>query len=141
VRLGAADSGSPGNLRLLRTSITGAVPVQPPPVRGHEQRSLGSLSDGQVECPCRPRDGDDLAAPAGDRQGPVAALKAQVLDVSATDGEQGYRPGPAPAGELAQVQRVRLAGQAAVSRQKPGEGDPLGIGEDRLDCGKRGYFV
>src|SRR2546429_7152544 len=45
---------------------------------------------------------------------------------------------PAPAGELAQVQRVRLPGQAAVPGQEPGEGDPFGVGEDGLDRGERG---
>jgi hypothetical protein len=42
-----------------------------------------------------------------------------------------------PAGKLAQVQRVRLAGQAVVSRQEPGESDPFGIGEGGLDRGER----
>src|SRR5437762_13004927 len=46
--------------------------------------------------------------------------------------------GPAPAGELAQVQGVRLAGQAAVSGQVPGEGEPFGVGEGGLDRGERG---
>ncbi|MGA7413347.1 MAG: hypothetical protein WBW33_22925 [Bryobacteraceae bacterium] len=40
-------------------------------------------------------------------------------------------PGPVPAGELALVQRVRLAGQAAVS----GKSDPFSVGEAGLDCG------
>ena len=52
----------------------GSVPVQSPPVRGEEDRSLAPLADGQVDGPrgarCQ-RDGDDLAAPAGDDQGPV----------------------------------------------------------------------
>ncbi len=37
----------------------------------------------------------------------------------------------APAGVLAQVQRVGLAGQAAVSGQEPGERQPLRIREHR----------
>ena len=65
----------------------GAVPVQPPPVRGQEHRPVRPLADGQVDRPGgarRQRDGDDLAALAGDGQGPVAALQAQVLDVRAS---------------------------------------------------------
>jgi hypothetical protein len=46
----------------------------------------------------------------------------------------------APAGELSQVQCVCLAGQTAVPSQEPGEGDPLGIGEDRLDRGENGRW-
>src|SRR5947208_11853213 len=45
---------------------------------------------------------------------------------------------PAPAGELAQVQGIGLAGQAAVPGQEPGERDPLGVGEDGLDRGEHG---
>jgi hypothetical protein len=44
----------------------------------------------------------------------------------------------APGGELAQVQGVGLAGQAAVPGQVPGEGEPFGIGEGGLDRGERG---
>ena len=45
-----------------------------------------SFPGGQVDRPGvtgRERDGDDLAALAGDRQGPVPAFQAQVLDVGA----------------------------------------------------------
>jgi hypothetical protein len=59
------------------------------------------------------------------------------FDVGSADGKQGHRTGSAPAGELAQVQGVRLPGQAAVPRQDPGESDPLGAGEDGLDRGGR----
>src|SRR5690348_17949974 len=64
----------------------GAVPVQPPPVRGQEHRPFGTLADGQVNRPGRARcqrDGHHLAALTGHRQGPVATLEAQVLDVGA----------------------------------------------------------
>ncbi len=37
----------------------------------------------------------------------------------------------APAGELAQVQLIRLAGQAGVADQKPGQSEPLGGREHR----------
>jgi len=62
------------------------VPVQPPTVRGGEQRTFSALADRQVDRPGRARherDGDDLAALTGDDQGPVAALQPGVLDVRA----------------------------------------------------------
>src|SRR5213079_700922 len=64
----------------------GAVAIQPLPVAATEDWPLTALTDGQVDRPGgarRQRDGDDLAALAGDRQGPVTALQAQVLDVGA----------------------------------------------------------
>ena len=65
-----------------------AVPVQPPSVRGGEQRPVGALADRQIDgaggARCE-RDGDGLAALTGDDQGPVAAFEAQVLDVSTDD--------------------------------------------------------
>ncbi len=64
----------------------GSVPVQPPPVRGEEDRSLASLADGQVDrtrSARRQRNRDDLAALAGDDQGPVPAFQAQGLDIGA----------------------------------------------------------
>jgi hypothetical protein len=63
-----------------------AVPVQPPPVRSDEKRPCGALADGQVDRASSARgerDGDDLAALAGDDQGAVAAFQAHVLDVRA----------------------------------------------------------
>ncbi len=42
------------------------------------------------------------------------------LDVGAADGEQPQLPLAAPGGELAQVQRVGLPGQAGVPGQEPG---------------------
>ena len=50
-----------------------AMPVQSPPVRGNEQRPFAALADGQVDRAGGARgerDGDDLAALAGDDQGP-----------------------------------------------------------------------
>jgi hypothetical protein len=64
----------------------GAVPVQPLAVRGQEYRPAGALADGWVDRPGRARrqrDGDHLAALTSDRQGPVAAFQAQVLDIGA----------------------------------------------------------
>ena len=70
----------------------------------------------------------DSAQPPGDgRAGPAAGfqLSGEAFDVGAPDGEQVQGAGPAPGGELAQVQGAGLAGQAAVSGQEPGEGEPL----------------
>jgi hypothetical protein len=64
----------------------GAMPVQPAAIGGQEDRSFGALADGQVDRPCgarRQRNGDDLAAFAGDDQGPVPAFDAQDFDVGA----------------------------------------------------------
>jgi hypothetical protein len=66
-RDGLADSRAAGG---LADDPSGAVPVQPPPVRGQEHRPAGPFPDGQVDRPGGPRrqrDGDDLAALAGDR--------------------------------------------------------------------------
>ena len=57
---------------------------------------------------------------------------------AAADGEQGQGLGAAPGGELAQVQRVGLSGQATVAGQEPGERKAFGIGEGGLDRGERG---
>ena len=78
--------GDPGAARDLADDPPGAVPVQPPPVCGEEERPVLAFAGGQVDRPGGARgerDGDDLAALAGDGQGPVAALQAQVLDISA----------------------------------------------------------
>src|SRR6266700_6890290 len=75
------------------------------------------------------------------RARPIASRSRAKPSMSApiaAGGEQGERPGAAPVRELAQVQGVRLAGQAAVTGQEPGEGESLGIGEGRLDRGECG---
>ncbi len=62
------------------------MPVQPPAIGGQEDRSVAALTDGQVDRPggaWRERDGDDLAALAGDHQGAVPALDAQALNAGA----------------------------------------------------------
>ena len=240
-RVGADVIGDPGAAGDPVHDPGGAVPVQPPPVRGEEQRSFVALADGQVDRAGgarRERDGDDLAALMGDEQGPVPAFHAQVLDVGAgrlrhpqpvqrqqqdqrvlcrraetggdqqraelvavqggsvrlvvqpgpadvrgrgmleeflldrvfvepgdggqspgngragtafrlevagegldvgpSDRTQGQRADAAPGGELAQVQRVRLPGQAALPGQEACQGETLGLGEDRLDGGEGG---
>jgi hypothetical protein len=63
-----------------------AMTVQPAAVRGQEDWPLAPLADRQVDRPggaWRERHGDDLAALAGDHQGPVPALDAQCLNVGA----------------------------------------------------------
>jgi hypothetical protein len=78
----------------------------------------------------------DGAQPAGDGCPGAAAgleLAGEGIDVGAPDGEQGEGPGTAPAGELAQIQGVGLASQSAVAGQVTSEGEPLGLGEHRLD--------
>ena len=82
-RDGLAD---PGATRGAADDPPGAVPVQPPPVRGQEHRAAGTLADGQVDRPGgarREQNGDHLAALAGDGQRPVPALQAQMLDAGA----------------------------------------------------------
>jgi len=99
-RIGRDGLADPGTARDLADDPPGAVPVQPPPVRSQEHRPAGTLADGQVNRPggarCQ-RDGDYLAALTGNRQRPVPALQAEVLDVRAgglgdpqpVQGEQG----------------------------------------------------
>jgi hypothetical protein len=76
------------------------VPVQPAAIGSQEDGSFAAFADGQVDrprCARRERDGDDLAALAGDHQGPVPALDAEGLDVRASgfgnaqpvEGQQG----------------------------------------------------
>ena len=76
----------PARRAVLRT-------IRPAPCRSSRRPSLarntgpsGAFPDGQVDRPGgarRQRDGHDLAALTSDRQGPVAAFEAQVLDVRA----------------------------------------------------------
>jgi hypothetical protein len=80
-----------------------------------------------------PGDGAQPPGHGGPRTAFRLHLAGEGLDVGPTDGEQGQGPGTAPGGELAQVQGVGLTGQAAVTGQVPGEREPLGIGESRLD--------
>jgi len=83
-RVGRDGLGDPGAAGGLADDPPGAVPVQPPPVRGQEHRPFGALADGQVYRPggaWRQRDGDHLAALTGDRHRPVPAFQAQLLDV------------------------------------------------------------
>jgi hypothetical protein len=87
--------------------------------------------------PVEPGDGGQPPGDRGAGPAPGFQVPGEALDIGPVDGEQRQGPGPAPAGELAQVKRVRLPCQAAVPGQEPGKSDPLGIGEDRLDRGER----
>jgi hypothetical protein len=83
------DPGAPGD---PADGAGGAVPAQPFPVRGDEEGSFGALADNQVDRTGGARgegDGDDLAALAGDDQGPVPAFQAQVLDVPPVASDTG----------------------------------------------------
>jgi hypothetical protein len=79
--------------------------------------------------------GDGAQPPGHGGPGPPSGFQftGERLDGSAADREQRQRPGAAPAGELARVEGVGLAGQAAVPGQVPSEREPLGLGEHRLD--------
>ena len=69
--------------------------------------------------PVEPGDGGQPPGDGGAGPAPGFQVPGEALDVGAADGEQGQGPGAAPAGELAQVQRVGLAGQAAVPARNP----------------------
>ena len=93
-----------------RDSVGLVVQPRPPDVRGWRVLEEFFLDGVAVE----PGDG---AQPAGSRgAGPSLGLQVagEAFDVGAADGEQGQGADPAPGGELAQVQGVGVAGQAAV---------------------------
>jgi hypothetical protein len=79
--------------------------------------------------PVEPRDG---AQPAGDGgPGPAAGLHVagEALDIRTAGLEQAQVPLLAPAGVLAQVQGIRITGQAGVTGQEPGQRQLLLAGE------------
>jgi hypothetical protein len=113
----------------------GAVPVQPPPICGQEHGAIDAFRDGQVDRPGsarRKRDGDDLAALAGDRQRPVPALQAQMLDTGAgglrdpkpIQGEQGdqrvLERRPEPGGDQECTELVAVQGGSVRFVVQPG---------------------
>jgi hypothetical protein len=129
---------------------------RPEPGSDQEGAELVAVQGGGVRLVVQPRSADvrgrgvveeffldgvlvepgDGAQPPGDGGAGAAAglqFAGERLDVGAADREQGQGTCPAPAAELAQVERAGLAGQAAVPGQEPGEREPLGIGEGRLD--------
>ena len=72
--------------------------------------------------------GDGAQPPGHGSAGPPERfhLAGEGLDVGPAREEQRRGPGAAPAGELAHVQGVRVARQAAVAGQEPGERMPFG---------------
>ncbi len=86
--------------------------------------------------------GDGAQPPGDGSAGPAPSFQVagEGLDVGAADGEQGQGAGSAPGRELAQVECVRLASQAAVRGQEPGEREPFGVGEGGLDRGERRWM-
>jgi hypothetical protein len=67
--------------------------------------------------------------PSNRRTSPATLLEVatEALDVSAPGFEKTDVVLLAPGGELAQVERVSLAGEPAVTGEESGESDPLGI--------------
>jgi len=88
------------------------------------------LFDGALAEP-----GDGAQPPGNGGPGAASCLQVagEAFDVGAAHGEQVQGTGAAPGGELAQVQRISLTSQAAVSGQITGERAPFGVGDDGLD--------
>src|ERR1017187_2642366 len=85
-RVRASGLADPGPARDTAHDPPGTVPVPPPPVTGEEDGSVAVFPGGQVDGAGgagRQRDGDDLAALAGDRQGPVPAFQPQRFNIGA----------------------------------------------------------
>ena len=75
--------GDPGPAGDPADDPPGAMPVQPPPIGRQEDGPFHALADGQVDRPGGARlerDGDNVAALAGDYQGAVPALNPERLD-------------------------------------------------------------
>jgi hypothetical protein len=85
-----------------------------------------------------PRDGAQPARDGG--PGPAAGFQvaSKTLDVGAARLEQAQVALLAPARILAQVQGIRIAGQAGVTGQEPGQRQLLVAGERWLGDGDRG---
>ena len=102
------------------------VHPRPAHVRGRrgaeESSSTATVEPGDGGQP----PGDRGAGPALRSPGPGRSLRCPRGGRRTGQGQ-----GPGAAGELAQVQRVGLAGQAAVAGQEPGEGDSLSVREGR----------
>ena len=127
----------------------GAVPIQPTAIGGQEDRSLAALADRQVDRPGGPRrerDGDDLAALAGDHQGAVPALDAQRLDAGAggfgdaqpverQQGDQRVLRGVAKAGgdqQRAELVAVQPGGVRLIVQPWPADMSGWGVIEEFL---------
>jgi hypothetical protein len=73
---------------------------------------------------------DDRAQPAGDscpRLAGVLQVAGEALDVDPADIEQAAAALQTPGGELAQIQRVGVAGVATIGGQEPGQRGQLGL--------------
>ena len=108
-RDGLADPGAAGG---RADDPPGAVPVQPPPVRGPEHRPAGALADGQVDRPGRPRRQryrDDLAAPCG---------------CSSASGARAPRPGCSTSAPAASQTRSPFSASSEISACPAGEPSP-----------------
>jgi|CZKW01.1.fsa_nt_gi hypothetical protein len=82
----AGDGECGTGVRYPADDPPGDVAVQALSAGAEEDRSFAALADGQIDCPRgarRERDGDDLSALAGDREGPVPAFQPHGPDVSA----------------------------------------------------------
>jgi len=131
----AQPSGDQQRAKLVaiqRDGVRVIVQPRPPDMRGRGMLQKLLLDRVLVE------PGDGAQPPGNRRAGPAPDFEVpgEAFDVGTADGEQGQGAGTAPGGELAQVQRVGLAGQAAVPGQESGEGKPFRIGEDGLDRGE-----
>src|SRR5215469_8851019 len=75
--------------------------------------------------------GDSAESPCHGRPGPAAGFQVagEALDVRPAGLEQAQVTLVTPAGVLAQVESVGLAGQAGVARQEAGESEPLSVAE------------
>ena len=68
--------------------------------------------------PVEPRDGAEPPGHSGSSAATGFQISGEALDLSAADLEQPQMVVLAPAGELAQIQLIRLTGQAAVPGQE-----------------------
>ena len=105
--------------------------VQPRPPHMGSRGMLEKLLFDRVLI--EPGDGAQPPGDGGARSSSCFQVAGEAFDVGPADGEQVQGAGAAPGGELAQVQRVGVAGQAAVPGQEPGQGKTLGVGERGLD--------
>jgi hypothetical protein len=92
--------------------------VQPRPAHMHGRGVIQQFFPDGV--PVEPGDGAQPPGDGGARPASGFQVADGALDVRAPGAEQGQVAGLAPAGVLAQVQLVSLAGQAAVPGQEPG---------------------
>jgi hypothetical protein len=112
-----------------RDGVRLVIDPRPPDMSGR-----GVIQEFFLHCVAvGPGDGAQAAGDGRAGSAPGFQLTGEAFDVGAADGGQVQGAGAAPGGELAQVQRVRFAGQVAVPGQEPGEGEPFSIGEGGLD--------